>query len=256
MARRGAGPTHRQAALLAIEQLDAENAALDEGYRYIAGIDEVGRGSWAGPVVAAAVVLPDACYRDRSLLAEVTDSKLLTPAKRERLAEDVKRLALAVGLAWVEAPAIDQLNILGATCAAMCLALESLSGPPELSRWPGAARRVAGSCVDADFVLVDAVHLSGVRARQRALVRADRSCLSVAAASIVAKVARDEEMRRRATKYPSFDFAANKGYGTRRHVGALRASGVTPLHRRSFAPVKYFLTLRDHIAGALPAPAR
>ena len=225
------------------------------GHDLLAGVDEVGRGCWAGPVYAAAVVLPARCFDDRALLAEVTDSKLLTPAKRERLADDVLRLALGAAIGWVEAPAIDRLNILGATRLAMRAALACLDGPPAAISAGGSwgAQRLCGS-VSPDFVLTDAVPLPDVTLPQRAVIRGDRCCLSIAAASIVAKVARDAEMQRRAARYPSFEFAQNKGYGTRRHLGALRVAGVTPLHRRTFAPVKYLLGLHDHVAGALPRP--
>ncbi len=226
------------------------------GHNLIAGVDEVGRGCWAGPVYAAAVVLPARCFDDRALLAEVTDSKLLTPAKRERLAVDVLRLAFGAALGWVEAPLIDRLNILGATRLAMRAALASLDGPPVVAAAGGAwgGQRLCGGDVIPDFVLTDAVPLPDVPLPQRAVIRGDRCCLSIAAASIVAKVARDAEMQRRAAHYPAFGFADNKGYGTRRHLTALREAGVTPLHRRTFAPVKYLLGLRDHVAGALPRP--
>ena len=255
MARRAAAPPGaKQPALFAIERLDVEDALRASGYAAIAGVDEVGRGCWAGPVYAGAVVLPAACYADRTLLAEVTDSKLIAPARRERLAAEVTRLAVGAALAWVEAPLIDQINILGATRLAMRAALGCLTGPPEAGGPAWGAARIAGGPVAIDYLLADAVALPQVPLPQRAVVRGDRLCLSVAAASIVAKVARDAEMRRRAASYPGFRFAQDKGYGTRQHVAALRSCGVTPLHRRSFAPVKYLLGIRDFVAGALPAP--
>ena len=244
----------KQPALFAIERLDIEDSLRASGHTAIAGVDEVGRGCWAGPVFAGAVVLPPACYVDRTLLSEVTDSKLLPPAKRDRLASEVIRLALGAAIAWVEAPLIDQVNILGATRLAMRAALDCLTGAAEASGPAWGAARLGGGPVAIDYLLADAVPLPHVPLPQRAVVRGDRRCLSVAAASIVAKVARDEEMRRRAVAYPGFGFAQNKGYGTRQHVAALRSRGVTRLHRRSFAPVKYLLGVHDCMAGALPAP--
>ena len=119
-----------QPPLFAIDCLEAEEAARASGRIAIAGVDEVGRGCWAGPVYAAAVVLSDGCYLDRSLLAEVTDSKLLTPGKRERLAGDIARHALGAAIGWVEAPMIDRLNVVGATRLAMRAALDCLGGAP------------------------------------------------------------------------------------------------------------------------------
>ncbi|MGH2367130.1 MAG: ribonuclease HII, partial [Chloroflexota bacterium] len=243
-----------QAPLFAIECLETEAALRHAGYQAIAGVDEVGRGCWAGPVYAAAVVLPASCYADRTLLGEVTDSKLLSPAKRERLAADVARLATGAAIAWVEPPLIDQVNILGATRLAMQAAVRCLGGAPQVQGPCWGALRLAGAPTTPDFLLTDAVALPEIALPQQAVVRGDRSCLSVAAASIVAKVARDAEMCRRAGLFPHLALAANKGYGTRTHVLALHRSGVTPLHRRSFAPMKYLLGLRDHVAGALPPP--
>jgi ribonuclease HII len=243
-----------QPPLVAIECLDAEAELRAAGYSLIAGVDEVGRGCWAGPVYAGVVVLPTACYENRQLLAEVTDSKLLTAAKRERLAEDILGCATAAAVAWATAPLVDRLNVLGATRLAMGAALRCLSGPATQAGPGWGARRLTQGDLAPDYVLLDAVKLPEVPLPQRAVVRGDRSCLAIAAASIVAKVERDAELRRCADAYPDFDFASNKGYGTRRHLDALRRHGLTPLHRRTFAPAKYLLGLRDHMAGALPAP--
>jgi ribonuclease HII len=202
------------------------------------------------------VILPAHCFDDRTLLAEVTDSKLLSPPKRERLAADILRLALCATVAWVEAPVIDHLNILRATRLAMQAALACTSGPPSVASADGLwyALRVGGRGLPPDFALTDAVPLLDVPLPQRAVIRGDRQCLSIAAASIVAKVTRDAEMRRRAAAFAPYDFASNKGYGSRRHMQALRNLGVTSEHRRSFAPVKYLLGIRDHVAGRLPKP--
>ena len=243
-----------QPSLFAIDCLDVEESLRAAGYRHVAGVDEVGRGCWAGPVYTAAVVLPHHCLDDRSLLAEVTDSKLLTPKKRERLTADILALALGAAIGWAEAPLVDRLNVLGATRLAMRAALDCLAGPPAIDNEQWGARRLTAADLAPDYVLIDAVPLPDVPLPQRAVIRGDRSCLSVAAASIVAKVERDAEMRRRGERYPAFAFDENKGYGTRRHLQALRQAGVSPLHRRTFAPVKYLLTLRDYIAGTLPPP--
>ena len=200
------------------------------------------------------VVLPAACYADRQLLAEVTDSKLLTSLKRERLAQDILGCATAATVAWADAPVVDRLNVLGATRFAMAAALRCLTDAA-IQQGPGwGARRLTVGHTAPDYVLLDAVKLPDVPLPQRAVVRGDRSCLAIAAASIVAKVERDAEMRRVAAEHPAFDFASNKGYGTRHHLQALRRHGLTPLHRRSFAPAKYLLGLRDHVVGALPPP--
>jgi ribonuclease HII len=224
------------------------------GYGDIAGVDEAGRGCWAGPVFAAAVVLPPVCFVDRTLLPEVTDSKLIAPPKRERLAAEVLAIAKAAAIGWVEAPLIDQINIVGATRLAMVRALTCLAGgPAEAGPSWGAACLTSGRSAP-DYVLIDALPLPPVGVPQRAIVRGDRTCLSIAAASVVAKVARDAEMRRRGERFPAFALAENKGYGTRRHLEALQRAGLTPLHRRTFAPMKYLLGFRDCVAGRLPAP--
>ncbi len=280
-----------QTALLAIPCLDLEDTLRAAGYQRIAGVDEVGRGCWAGPVYAAAVVLPEDCYLDRSLLAEVIDSKLLATPKRERLAGAITRLALGAAIGWAEAPVIDRLNIAGATKLAMYAALAALAGRPVNPALPEAlagprcgtspsrlgapadsalpeagvrpvaspalwgAARLAGEALVPDYVLTDALPLSELDLPQRAIVRGDRCCLAIAAASIIAKVARDAEMQRRAGAYPDYGWHQNKGYGTTHHARALLEHGLTPLHRRSFAPMRYLAGLRDHIAGALPPGA-
>jgi ribonuclease HII len=199
-------------------------------------------------------VLSPRCYADRRLLAEVTDSKLLAPPKRERLAADVLALAAGAALGWVEPALIDQLNILGATRLAMRRALQCLAGPASMAGPSWGARRLTAQPLQPGYVLVDAVPLPEVALPQRAIIRGDRLCLSIAAASIVAKVARDAEMCARSGSHPAYDLERNKGYGTRRHARALHQIGLSPLHRRSFAPMKYLLGLRDCVAGHLPGP--
>jgi ribonuclease HII len=192
------------------------------GYRRIAGLDEVGRGSWAGPVVAAAVVLPEAALDAPELLAGADDSKVLTAGQRERLCERIIALADGWGLGAVPAHVIDTHGILAATRLAMQIALLRLPRP-------------------ADALLIDAVRLEGWPCPQRALIRGDAMCLSIAAASIVAKVARDRLMTGLGRQLPVYGFESHKGYGTTAHERALRAHGPSTQHRRSFRPLADFL---------------
>jgi ribonuclease HII len=192
------------------------------GCRRIAGVDEVGRGCWAGPVVAAAVVLPERVLADPAQLAGVDDSKTLTATQREQLALRILGLADAWGLGAVPAHVIDTYGILPATRLAMQIALLRLASP-------------------ADALLIDAVRLEAWPFPQRALIRGDARCLSIAAASIVAKVARDRMMAALDRAAPSYGFAQHKGYGTAVHEQALRAHGPSPQHRRSFRPIAEFL---------------
>jgi ribonuclease HII len=192
------------------------------GHRQIAGLDEVGRGSWAGPVVAAAVVLPEAALVAPDLFAGVDDSKALTACQRERLCERILALADGWGLGAVPAHVIDTHGILAATRLAMQIALLRLPRP-------------------ADALLIDAVRLEDWPCPQRALIRGDASSLSIAAASIVAKVARDRLMVGLGQRLPIYGFESHKGYGTAAHERALRAHGPSPQHRRSFRPLADFL---------------
>jgi len=179
----------------------------------IAGADEVGRGCLFGPVYAAAVILsPDRPIRG------LRDSKELPAERRAELAAEIKEKAVAWSVAWLEAHDIDRLNIYHASLTAIRSAVDGL--------------RPA-----ADFVLVDGFPLPGVEA-QRALVKGDAKCRSIAAASIVAKVARDHRLTEWHEVYPQYGFARHKGYGTPEHLEALGRYGVTPEHRRSFGPVR------------------
>lgn len=191
-----------------------EEQARAAGHRLIAGVDEVGRGALAGPVVAAAVILDPA----RPLPEGLDDSKKLTPAQRERIGEELRRGALAYAVGLVAAEEIDRTNILIATRRAMCDALRKLD--PQ-----------------ADFVLIDAVQLREHDCAQRAIIGGDAVCASIAAASVVAKTYRDALMRDYDTAYPQYGFAAHVGYGTRLHLEALRAHGPCLLHRRTFRGV-------------------
>ena len=188
-------------------------AAFDRGFPgLVAGVDEVGRGPLAGPVVAAAVILPAGFDP-----AGIDDSKKLSPAARERAAARITGAA-AVGIAIVEAGEIDRLNIHGATLLAM-------------------ARAVAALPVRPRHVLVDGKFLPALDYRATAVIGGDAKSLSIAAASIVAKVVRDRIMVAAAESHPQYDWASNKGYPAPRHLAALAEHGPTPLHRRSFAPV-------------------
>jgi ribonuclease HII len=186
------------------------------GYRVLAGVDEAGRGCLAGPVVAAAVILPEGC-----LLPGLDDSKRLDAASRRRLDRELRRRAVAVGVGVVSATDIDSRNILRASLAAMRIAIESLRPQP-------------------DAILVDAVSVPGVRRPQVPIVHGDALCSSIAAASIVAKVYRDGLMDELGRCYPVYGFEHHKGYGTPEHWEGLRLYGPCPEHR---------LTYRGVVAG-------
>ena len=192
-----------------------ERELRSAGFQRVAGIDEVGRGCLAGPVVAAAVVLP-ARHRIRG----IRDSKVLTRARREVLYQQILDRAEGVGVGCVEVEVIDRINILQATKLAMGEALRRLAEPP-------------------DHLLIDALRLRDVELPQRAIIDGDAISASIAAASIVAKVTRDRICDELDQRYPAYGFARNKGYGTRRHFDALFAEGPCEWHRRSFAPVRW-----------------
>jgi len=198
--------------------LACERRAWEQGRRLMAGIDEAGRGAWAGPVVAAAVILPAPQEGLLARLSAVRDSKLLSAAQRERCYEAIVDVAVALGVGSVDAAGIDRLGIVPATRAAMLQAVAALG-------------------VDPDFYLIDAVRLP-VAAPQRNLVKGDRSCLSIAAASIIAKVTRDRWMAAYDADWPCYGLARHKGYGTPEHRRALHTLGPTPLHRYSYEPVR------------------
>ena len=188
------------------------------GLAAVAGLDEVGRGAWAGPVVAAAVVLPPRPAALAHLLGRVDDSKRLTAAQRARLAGEIRDCALAAGVGSVPADEIDRIGIVPATRLAMQQALAGLAVPP-------------------DYLLLDYLTLPGVALPQRGLVHGDAISLSIAAASIIAKVARDGWMAEQERTFPGYSFAGHEGYGTAQHQAALRRLGPCRLHRLSFAPV-------------------
>lgn len=191
-----------------LEQLERE--LRRRGYRFVAGVDEVGRGSLAGPVVAAAVILPEGC-----LLPGLDDSKRLDAPAREKLEAQLRRVALAVAVGVVGSHEIDIRNILRASLEAMRIAVDALVPEP-------------------DAVLIDAVSIPGVRRPQLPIIHGDALCASIAAASIVAKVYRDRLMDELAGRYPAYGFDHHRGYGTSDHWEALRLYGPCPEHRLSY----------------------
>jgi ribonuclease HII len=199
--------------------LREEMALYRQGYRLVAGLDEAGRGSWAGPVVAGAVVLPLSHNRLEQALDGVRDSKQLNPLERERLYEVIQTEALAVGVGMVPPDQIDELGIVPATKEAMALAIARLPSPP-------------------DFLLIDFLKLARLDYPQKSIVHGDALSFSIAAASIVAKVSRDRFMVELDGQHPGYGFAGHKGYGTPQHRAALDHLGPSPIHRFSYAPVK------------------
>ena len=198
--------------LVEMKKYEDELHAL--GIRYVAGVDEVGRGPLAGPVVTAAVILP----ADFDVLG-VDDSKKLSEKKREELFDIIKEKAICYSIGMNDEKRIDEINILEATKEAMGKAIKSLEIQPE-------------------HILIDALTLKDVDIPQTGIVKGDATSVSIAAASILAKVTRDRMMVEYETTYPGYGFAQNKGYGTKAHYEGLDQHGITPIHRRSFL-VKY-----------------
>ena len=197
-----------------LELSNSKNSSL-----IIAGVDEVGRGALFGPVVAAAVILPNSALADLAI-AGVTDSKLLSASQRQRLAIQIRALAVAYQISYASAHEIDRLNILQASLLAMKRAIVKLSIQP-------------------DFCLIDGNQcIPGLLVPQQAVVKGDQKFTAIAAASILAKVWRDELMIRLGLRYPQYDFAANKGYGTVNHRQAIQKYGITPHHRTPFSPCR------------------
>ena len=198
----------------------SEEAALQRGgFSRIAGVDEAGRGAWAGPLVAAAVILPPPHEAPTDFLVGVRDSKQLTPARRDSLFDAVNAAARAVGIGAVSADEIDLLGLTAANELAMVRAVRDLAVMP-------------------DFVLVDCFTLKSLDMPQRGLVRGDQRSLSIAAASIIAKVHRDRWLEQLAEAYPGYGFEQHRGYGAQVHQRALRERGPTPVHRLSYAPLR------------------
>ncbi len=190
--------------------LSIERDIIEKGYHCIAGIDEVGRGPLAGPVVAACVIFPNGKY-----IEGVDDSKRLTKKQREKLYDEIVENALAIGIGRVEPGIIDSINILNSTKRAMKQAIENCPLKP-------------------DYLLIDAVELTNCAVMQSAIVKGDAKSHTIAAASIVAKVIRDREMEKMSAKYPYYQFEKNMGYGTQDHISAIAQYGLSPIHRRSF----------------------
>ncbi len=194
-----------------MQKFEREYAA----FSYICGIDEVGRGPLAGPVVAGAVILPKDCD-----ILYINDSKQLSEKKREELYDVIMEKAVATGLGFASPQRIDEINILQATYEAMREAVSKLNPAPEI-------------------LLNDAVTIPGLSMKQVPIIKGDAKSLSIAAASIIAKVTRDRMMVQYAEVFPEYDFAGNKGYGSASHIEALKKYGPTPIHRRSF--IKNFM---------------
>ncbi|MGA3280345.1 MAG: ribonuclease HII [Smithella sp.] len=187
-----------------------EKIAYQEGYQVIAGVDEVGRGPLAGPVVAAAVILPP-----HYVNTEIDDSKKLSAAKREKLYEIIGKDAVAIGTGIVDTETIDHINILRATLQAMREAVLELPTSP-------------------DFLLIDGLHRIPVITPQKPVVKGDSLSISIAAASIIAKVTRDRIMEIYHRQFPQYNFIQNKGYGTKEHCEAIKQFGICKIHRKSF----------------------
>ena len=195
------------------KMLAYEKELYTQGIQLIAGVDEVGRGPLAGPVVAAAVILPENCK-----IPGLNDSKKIPKSKHKEIYEAVLQNAIAIGIGVKDNHVIDQVNIYEATKLAMMEAIGQLEPQPQ-------------------HLLIDAMKLD-LPISQTSIIKGDANSLSIAAASIVAKVTRDQMMEEFDRKYPGYDFAQNAGYGTAKHLAGLDQLGVTPIHRRSFEPVK------------------
>lgn len=187
-----------------------EESLYDEGYEYICGVDEAGRGPLCGPVVAAAVILPK-----HGCIEGVNDSKKISEKKREKLYDDIMNGAIAVGIGISDVDVIEKVNILNATKIAMKKAIESLSIKP-------------------DYVLIDGNQKIDIDILQETVVSGDAKSESIASASIIAKVTRDRMLRKFDEMYPEYGFAKHKGYGTKAHIEAIKKYGLTPIHRKSF----------------------
>ncbi len=197
---------------MTMDELTCERELFQKGYRLVAGADEVGRGPLAGPVVAAAVILP---LEEEKRILGIDDSKKLSKKKREALAEKIKESAVAYAIEEVDEETIDKINILQATRLAMKRAIEKLSPRP-------------------DFVLTDGNMTLDILMPQESVVKGDAKIASIGAASILAKVYRDALMEKYAEAFPYYGFDRNAGYGTRAHIEAIREMGICTIHRRTF----------------------
>jgi len=209
--------SHRQYKRTEPPNLYVEEELNQIGYLNIAGVDEVGRGALAGPVVASAVILPlDATFPWFKL---VRDSKEVTPSKRNELYSLIYKDATATAVGIIDPHIIDSIGIFKATKLAMHQAVEQLTHPP-------------------DFLLIDALTLPNVHIKQKGIIRGDKLCLSIACASIIAKVTRDRIMEEMDTIHPGYNLSKHKGYCTRQHCACLKQLGPSSIHRQSFAPVR------------------
>ena len=204
-----------------MDELTYEREYFGRGYTAVAGVDEVGRGPLAGPVVCAAVILP---LEEEKRIAGIDDSKKLSKKKRELLAEQIKEVALAYSIAEVDEKTIDEINILQATRLCMKKAVEGLAVPP-------------------DFVLTDGNMTLDIAPPQKSVVKGDALVCSIGAASILAKVYRDKRMEEYAGEFPGYGFERNAGYGTAEHIKAIGERGICSIHRKTF--VKKFLEDRE-----------
>ncbi|PIW36516.1 MAG: ribonuclease HII [Candidatus Kerfeldbacteria bacterium CG15_BIG_FIL_POST_REV_8_21_14_020_45_12] len=193
--------------------LTLELELIAAGYRLIVGVDEVGRGAWAGPIMAAAVIMPV-----DKVIVGVRDSKKITPKRRAVLASEIEQAALSIGLGSVDSTEIDEIGIGPANALVIRRAVEALSLTP-------------------DYILVDAFPMKDLSAPSRSIIRGDSASYSIAAASIYAKVARDSLMQSYDEKFPGYSFSAHVGYGTEAHRAALDQFGPCPIHRLSFQPM-------------------
>ena len=204
--------------------LDIEQDVRSVQYKYIAGVDEVGRGPLAGPVVSAAGVLPHDLVGDEDWLSVINDSKKLSESKRQMAYEIISREAVSVAVGITNASTIDSVGILPATISSMFTALRGLEVYP-------------------DFVLFDFIPLKDCEYPYRTVVKGDTKSYSISAASIIAKVTRDELMKEADEQYPGYGFSGHKGYGTAKHLDAIKRLGPCEIHRRSFAPIKNYVRI-------------
>lgn len=187
-----------------------EHEKIRDGYNLIAGVDEAGRGPLAGPVCVSAVILPQDCYFEK-----INDSKKLTEKQKDRLFDEIKEKAVAYNIVLIDNEEIDRLNILNATFKGMCESVKGLSVTP-------------------DFVLIDGNKIKGMETPHECVVKGDSKSISIAAASILAKVTRDRYMAELAKKYPQYQFEKHKGYPTKLHYELLKKYGASDIHRKSF----------------------
>jgi ribonuclease HII len=206
--------------------LQAEKALYRQGFKAVAGVDEAGRGPLAGPVVAAAVILPLECK-----IEGICDSKMLSPKQREELAQEITTQALVVGIGEVWPEVIDKINIHRASFLAMKKAVEAIQKPKP------------------DFLLVDGFQIPGIKIPQKALLQGDKKSVVIGAASILAKVTRDRIMVALHQEFPEYGFAQHKGYGTAFHIKAIQKYGPCKYHRKSFKRVKEYVSEERNTGG-------